>query len=72
MDGILDLEGFDTSLAEGLMLLTPFSADASDEKTQNFVSKYKEKYGDTPNQFALTLMTASMQSMRLPEKRRYC
>ena len=52
MDGILDLEGFDTSLAEGLMLLTPFSADASDEKTQNFVTKYKEKYGDTPNQFA--------------------
>ena len=52
MDGILDLEGFDTSLAEGVMLLTPFSADASDEKTQNFVSKYKEKYGDTPNQFA--------------------
>ena len=52
MDGILDVEGFDTSLAEGLMLLTPFSADASDEKTQNFVSKYKEKYGDTPNQFA--------------------
>ena len=52
MDGILDLEGFDTSLAEGLMLLTPFSADASDEKTQNFVAKYKEKYGDTPNQFA--------------------
>ncbi len=52
MDGILDLEGFDTSLAEGVMLLTPFSADATDEKTQNFVSKYKEKYGDTPNQFA--------------------
>ena len=52
MDGILDLEGFDTSLAEGVMLLTPFSADASDERTQNFVAKYKEKYGDTPNQFA--------------------
>ena len=52
MDGILTLEGFNTSLAEGVMLLTPFSADASDEKTQNFVSKYKEKYGDTPNQFA--------------------
>ena len=34
------------------MLLTPFTADAKDEKTQNFVSKYKEKYGDTPNQFA--------------------
>lgn len=52
MDGILTMEGFDTSLAEGVMLLTPFSADASDEKTQAFVKKYEEKYGETPNQFA--------------------
>ena len=52
MDGILDVEGFDTSLAEGVMLLTPFAADAEDEKTQNFVSKYKEAYGEVPNQFA--------------------
>lgn len=52
MDGILDLEGFDTSLAEGLMLLTPFAADAQDEKTQAFVSAYVAAYGETPNQFA--------------------
>ena len=52
MDGILTLEGFDTALAEGVMLLTPFSADAADEKTVNFVTKYKEKYNETPNQFA--------------------
>ena len=52
MDGILTVDNFDTSLAEGVMLLTPFSADAEDEKTQSFVAKYKEKYGDTPNQFA--------------------
>ena len=52
MDGILSIDGFDTSLAEGLMLLTPFAADAQDEKTQAFVSAYKEAYGDTPNQFA--------------------
>ncbi|MBR2407503.1 MAG: ABC transporter substrate-binding protein [Lachnospiraceae bacterium] len=52
MDGILTLEGFDTSLAEGVMLLTPFSADATDEKTVNFVKKYNEKFGETPNQFA--------------------
>ncbi|MBP1556454.1 MAG: ABC transporter substrate-binding protein, partial [Oscillospiraceae bacterium] len=52
MDGILTLEGFDTSLAEGVMLLTPFSADADDERTQNFVKTYKEQFGDTPNQFA--------------------
>ena len=51
MDGILGVENFDTSLAEGVMLLTPFAADADDEKTQAFVSKYKELYGDTPNQF---------------------
>ncbi|MBQ8547683.1 MAG: ABC transporter substrate-binding protein, partial [Lachnospiraceae bacterium] len=52
MDGILTLEGFDTSLAEGVMLLTPFSADASDEKTKSFVAKYQEKFNETPNQFA--------------------
>ncbi len=52
MDGILSLEGFDKSLAEGVYLLTPFSADASDDLTANFVTKYKEKFGETPNQFA--------------------
>ena len=52
MDGILTLDGFDTALAEGVMLLTPFSADAEDEATKNFVAKYQEKYGEVPNQFA--------------------
>ena len=52
MDGILTMEGFDTSLAEGVMLLTPFSADAEDERTQNFVKTYSDLYGETPNQFA--------------------
>ena len=52
MDGILAIEGFDTSLAEGLMLLTPFAADAADEKTQAFVAAYEAAYGETPNQFA--------------------
>ena len=52
MDGILDVENFDKSLAEGLMLLTPFAADATDEKTVSFVTAYKDKFGDTPIQFA--------------------
>ena len=52
MDGILTLEGFDTSLAEGLMLMTPFNADSTDEKTASFVKKYQEQFGETPNQFA--------------------
>ena len=52
MNGILQVENFDTKLAEGLMLLTPFAADAQDELTQKFVTSYKENYGETPIQFA--------------------
>lgn len=52
MDGILTLENFDKSLAEDVMLLTPFTADAEDDLTKNFVSEYKSKFNETPNQFA--------------------
>lgn len=52
MDGILNVEGFDGSLAEGLMFLTPFTPDAEDEATQTFVANYEEEFGDTPIQFA--------------------
>lgn len=52
MDGILGVENFDVKLAEGVMLLTPFNADATDEKTVSFVTKYKEAYSEVPNQFA--------------------
>ena len=53
MDGILSVENFDTSLAEGVMLLTPFSATAEDEASQNFVKAYNDAHnGETPNQFA--------------------
>ena len=52
MDGILDLEGFDKSLAEGLMLMTPFNAWGEDERTKTFVSEYEAAYGGIPNQFA--------------------
>ncbi|MDM8238948.1 ABC transporter substrate-binding protein [Pseudoflavonifractor phocaeensis] len=52
MDGILTQANFDTSLAEGVMLLTPFNADDEDEATQHFVKAYQDKYGETPIQFA--------------------
>ena len=53
LDGILTgVENWDTELAEGVMLLTPFAADATDDLTKNFVKKYEEAYGVTPNQFA--------------------
>ena len=53
LDGILTgVENWDTTLAEGVMLLTPFAADAKDDMTQNFVRKYVDAYKETPNQFA--------------------
>lgn len=51
-DGILGVDNFDISLAEGVVLLTPFAADADDAKTQKFVADFKAKKGDIPNQFA--------------------
>ena len=52
MDGMLDMEGFDKSLAEGLLLMTPFNASGTDERTKSFVEKYQEAHGILPNQFA--------------------
>ncbi len=52
LDGILSVEDFDTTLAEGVMLLTPFAADADDEATKNFVAAYQAAYNEIPIQFA--------------------
>ncbi|MDF2511336.1 MAG: Extracellular ligand-binding receptor [Herbinix sp.] len=53
LDGILTVENFDKSLAEGVVLLTPFAAESTDEKTVNFVKAYQAAYSnETPNQFA--------------------
>lgn len=52
MDGMLDMEGFDKSLAEGLLLMTPFNASGTDERTVSFVEKYQTAHGILPNQFA--------------------
>ena len=74
LDGLLTIEGADLSLFEGVMLLTPFVADADDEATQAFVSKYQEKYGEVPNQFAAdaydgiyTILAAIEQSGATPD-----
>ena len=53
MDGILNVEGFDTALAEDLVLMTPFDANATDEATVSFVEQFKANNdGKVPNQFA--------------------
>ena len=68
MDGILTMEGFDQSLAEGVMLLTPFSANSSDPVTAAFVEKYQEKFGEIPNQFAADAYDAAYVTAALCEK----
>ncbi len=69
LDGILDkVEGFDASLAEGVYLLTPFAADATDAETVNFVKAYQEKYNEVPNQFAADAYDAVYILKELIEK----
>ena len=52
MDGILDMEGFDTALAEGVYLQTPINPWSDEEAVKNFVEKYQTEYNEVPNQFA--------------------
>lgn len=52
MDGILSMENFDTTLAEGITLVTSFLADSEDESTVDFVKKYEEKFKKKPIRFA--------------------
>ncbi|MBQ7781262.1 MAG: ABC transporter substrate-binding protein [Lachnospiraceae bacterium] len=51
MDGILGVENFDASLAEGVIFLSPFTSTVN-AKAEVFSAAYEEKYGEIPNQFA--------------------
>jgi branched-chain amino acid transport system substrate-binding protein len=51
LDGLLGVENFNVSLAEGVMFLSPFAADANQESI-DFTAAYNTKFGETPNQFA--------------------
>lgn len=52
LDGILGKVEQDTSLANNVLMLTPFAADNPAENVQSFVKKYQEAYGATLDQFA--------------------
>ncbi len=64
MDGILQVQNFDVKLAEGLMLLTPFAADATDDLTVKFVKSYEEAYGETQSS-SLQMLMMQFTSSRL-------
>lgn len=52
LDGVIDQLGDNAQFAEGVMLLTPFAADAQDEKTKTFTAAYQAAYNEVPTQFA--------------------
>ncbi len=52
LDGILGKVEQDPTIANNVLMLTPFSADNPAENVQSFVKKYQEAYGATPDQFA--------------------
>ena len=58
LDGILGKVEQDTSLANNVLMLTPFAADNPAENVQSFVKKYQEAYGATPDQFAADVYDA--------------
>lgn len=52
MDGVLGVEGLDESLVEGVYLLYPIDPEDTESGAADFIAKYTEVYGETPNQFA--------------------
>ena len=53
LDGVIPQLGDHASVAEGVMLLTPYVADSHENKSEAFTKAYEEKYnGLVPTQFA--------------------
>lgn len=52
LDGILGKVEQDPSIADNVLMLTPFAADSEDAKVKAFVESYKKAYNATPDQFA--------------------
>ena len=52
LDGILGKVSQDVTIADNVLMMTPFAADSADPKVQSFVKAYEEAYGATPDQFA--------------------
>lgn len=52
LDGLIKQLGGDVAMADGVLLLTPFFINGTDEKTSSFVANYRDTYKIDPNQFA--------------------
>ena len=52
LDGILGKVSQDVSIADNVLMMTPFAADSAEPKVQAFVKAYQDAYNATPDQFA--------------------
>lgn len=52
LDGILGKVSQDVTIANNVLMLTPFAADSTAANVKAFVDAYKAAYGETPDQFA--------------------
>ena len=52
LDGILDKVSQDVTIADNVLMMTPFAADSAAANVQAFVSAYQANYNATPDQFA--------------------
>ncbi|HHW25484.1 MAG TPA: ABC transporter substrate-binding protein [Clostridiales bacterium] len=59
-DGILEMEGVDPSIVEGMYFANHFAADSTDPDVVKFVEDYNKKYGKNPNALAALGYDAAM------------
>lgn len=59
-DGVLEIEGADVSVFNGMYFANHYSADDTSKTVQDFISAYKTAYGETPNALAALGYDATM------------
>ncbi len=59
-DGVLEIDGADISVFDGIYFSNHYTTDDPSEVVQNFITDYKEAYGQTPNALAALGYDAAM------------
>lgn len=59
-DGLLEIEGADANVVEGMYFPNHYSTQSDSEITQSFIQSYTETYGAAPNSFAALAYDSAM------------
>ncbi|HPD88931.1 MAG TPA: ABC transporter substrate-binding protein [Oscillospiraceae bacterium] len=59
-DGVLEIDGADVSVFDGIYFSNHYTTDDPSEVVQNFIADYQEAYGQTPNALAALGYDAAM------------